>query len=326
MCLRRYGKGYNGHSKRLLNEVPWLSTLVAAVVCNVNAGCWAIYGQIMAGISAGVTLANGGTLGDALKGYAIGAVTAQIGGAIGGELTGSLVKAFGESAGAYAAQAVGAVISGGIASKASGGKFADGVKGAVVGLAIRGAVSGIRGIITGGEKKAEPTPQIDVPEPDIPDVPVGDVEQPAMPGEPTRDFSAPTEAPYSRTLVVEEVVVTGTAPGCNYCYDGFLQGVNTGLQLSVSYGGVEPDGIYELTSSGLAIPAFLTGVSLCVVSLGPCVQALEIALGVADAIEVLYGKGPKMDHINNHSKTEVVREVEIPRLKSRGSIIRELAD
>ncbi len=130
---------------RVLAEVPLLSTVVAVFVCNVNVACWAIYGKIMAGISAAVTMANGGTILDAARGFAIGYVSSNIGGATGGALQGTL----GEATSSY----VGAFLSGGIASKASGGKFIDGIKGAAIGLAVRHVALGIREALTqGGEQ------------------------------------------------------------------------------------------------------------------------------------------------------------------------------
>ena len=78
-------------------------------------------------ISIGVAIANGGTLGDILKGAAIGAIADYIGGFIPGDF----------SIGKYFDFSFGDAVAAGIASKASGQKFIDGVKGYAAGKAAK---------------------------------------------------------------------------------------------------------------------------------------------------------------------------------------------
>ena len=116
-------------------RVKWLSTAIA-VALNFIPGCqgWCMY-LVQSAFSAAMTLANGGTIGQVLKGAAIAAVgagTPGTGGLIGGAV-GKIVK------NGYAA----ALITSGILSKAQGGKFLDGVKGAAVAMGMQMAASKI---------------------------------------------------------------------------------------------------------------------------------------------------------------------------------------
>jgi RHS repeat-associated protein len=126
---------------RVFAEVPWLSTAVAAVVCNVNAACWATYGQIMTALNAGITAANGGTIGQIFTDVAIGLIANGIpGNETGSFWQGGLTARLGE---AIKSGAGAALIMGGMSAKASGGKFIDGVKGAAIGMGIAYGVSRI---------------------------------------------------------------------------------------------------------------------------------------------------------------------------------------
>jgi len=150
--IRRAVQGVFKAIGRVLSAVPGLSTVVAAFVCNVNAACWAMYAKVMTGINAAVTVANGGTLGDALVGVAVGIVSGELAGALGGAIGGAIGK------GAVAATIgnfTGSALVSGISAKASGGKFIDGVKGAAIGLAVGFVVNKIGNWVhQAGEKKA----------------------------------------------------------------------------------------------------------------------------------------------------------------------------
>jgi hypothetical protein len=114
---------------RVFAEVPGLAAAVGAVICGPMAGvCWATFGKVMMGLNAAITLANGGTMGQVFQGAAIGLIANQIGG--------GLTQAFGDGLGAQAGISL---FMGGMMSKAQGGKFADGVKGAAIGLTSRSA-------------------------------------------------------------------------------------------------------------------------------------------------------------------------------------------
>ncbi len=141
---------------RAMAAVPGLSAIAGAVICNVNAACWAIYNKVMLGLNAAIGLANGQSIGDVAKGFAIGAVASGIPGGKGffeGGMSGKLASAL--SGLGKAAAPAGALLSGGIASKASGGKFIDGVKGAAIGLGISAAANRIGAWVQSvGESKA----------------------------------------------------------------------------------------------------------------------------------------------------------------------------
>ena len=131
---------------RALNAVPGLSVIVGAVICNVNAACWAAFGKIMAGINAAVTLANGGTIGDVLKGAAIGAISARLGNLVASPFHGLNGEYF----------KLGDALGAGIASKASGQKFIDGIKGYAIAQGVRTAINKVSNWVQSvGEKKAE---------------------------------------------------------------------------------------------------------------------------------------------------------------------------
>jgi len=86
----------------------------------------------MTGLNAAITLANGGTIGQVLQGAAIGMIA--------GQLSGGMTQIFGDGVGAQAGIAM---FMGGAMSKAQGGKFIDGVKGAAIGMGISYGISRI---------------------------------------------------------------------------------------------------------------------------------------------------------------------------------------
>ncbi|OMH30405.1 FG-GAP-like repeat-containing protein [Motiliproteus sp. MSK22-1] len=130
---------------RVLGKVPWLSTVVGGVMCGFTGpaavSCWATFGKVMAGLNAAITLANGGTIGSALGGMAVGFIASGVPGGSGwwkSGLTGSFSRSLiRQGASKIAGNIAGGLLASGVAAKASGGKFVDGVKGAAVGVAIR---------------------------------------------------------------------------------------------------------------------------------------------------------------------------------------------
>ena len=99
-------------------------------------------------LQAAISLANGAPIGAVLTNYAVGVVTAGVGGGIGTALGGGAI-----------ANAAGSMIASGIASKASGGKFMDGVKSAAIGMAVGAAATYagnkiVAGLSAMGERKA----------------------------------------------------------------------------------------------------------------------------------------------------------------------------
>src|SRR5690606_2834400 len=121
---------------RVFAEVPGLSAAITVVGCVVvPAACVAIQQGMMA-LSAAITAANGGTIGQVFTGLAIGAITSGVPGGGGfweAGLTGEIAKAFGDT---LQASVGAAMFMGGAISKAQGGKFIDGVKGAAIGMGI----------------------------------------------------------------------------------------------------------------------------------------------------------------------------------------------
>ena len=101
--------------------------------------------------NAAMTMANGGTIGQVLKGAAIGAVVGAIGNGLGNMIgdaagiVGNVVKLAESNARAFVALSAGQMIAGGLYAKASGGKFADGVKGAAIAMGLKGIGKAIRG-------------------------------------------------------------------------------------------------------------------------------------------------------------------------------------
>lgn len=94
-----------------------------------------------------MSAANASSFGGFLKGVAIGHVTGRIDGGIGNELRKHMRQEF--------AQGAGQLLSGGIAAKAHGGKFIDGVKGEAKGIGIVSGENKIAGWVNGvGEAKA----------------------------------------------------------------------------------------------------------------------------------------------------------------------------
>lgn len=128
---------------RAIARVKWLSTVIS-VALNFVPGCaqWCSYA-----FNAAMSAANASSYGEFLKGVAISNVTGRIGGGIGNALRESMGQEF--------AQGAGQLLSGGIAAKAHGGKFIDGVKGAAKGIGIAHAANTIDGWVNGvGETKA----------------------------------------------------------------------------------------------------------------------------------------------------------------------------
>lgn len=142
-------------------RVKFLSTVIS-VALNFIPGC---QGWCTTVFNSALTAANGGTIRDILKGAAIGAVVSYIGGQISegvGKVTGvELVDEMGQSLletskAAFAVSSAGQAIASGIASKAQGAKFVDGVKGAIIGAGInilaQKAVSWVRDV---AQRKAD---------------------------------------------------------------------------------------------------------------------------------------------------------------------------
>lgn len=114
---------------RKIGESQILSTAISIGLTVFVPGCQS--GACAVAFNAAIADANGGTIAQILKGAAIGMATAGIPGAdgpLGQGLTGGLGKAINS-------QVAAAMVVGGAMAKAQGGKFIDGVKGAVVGLA-----------------------------------------------------------------------------------------------------------------------------------------------------------------------------------------------
>ncbi|MCK9506518.1 MAG: RHS repeat-associated core domain-containing protein [Porticoccaceae bacterium] len=126
---------------RLFADVPGLSAFAAALACTAGPWTCATVGKFMLGLNAAITAANGGTLGQIMTDLAIGGVAFGIpgmGDGLAGQLNGVIKNELGS-----------VMLMGGIISKAQGGKFIDGVKGAAIGAAA-GAIG--RGI--GSAKQA----------------------------------------------------------------------------------------------------------------------------------------------------------------------------
>ena len=100
----------------------------------------------------------------------------------------------------------------------------------------------------------------------------------------TTPKSPPNPAPYSRTGIVEEVVVTGKAPGCSYCFADYLR-ANTGTLFAGSGGGIQRDGIYDMVNIGLGAP--LAGAA-CVSAPAACWGAAK-GLGITHATNQFLG-------------------------------------
>jgi RHS repeat-associated protein len=133
---------------RAISKVPGLSTVVGAVACGFTGpgagACWATFGQIMAGLHAAIGLVNGQSIGSVLQGAAVGFVASGVPGGEGfwsAGLAGSIGSAVGN-------QVAGALVSGGIAAKAQGGKFIDGIKSAAISM---GITAGIKSLMSGNQ-------------------------------------------------------------------------------------------------------------------------------------------------------------------------------
>ncbi|MCK9506520.1 MAG: RHS repeat-associated core domain-containing protein [Porticoccaceae bacterium] len=112
---------------RAFAEVPGLSAFAAAVACTAGPWTCATVGKFMLGLNAAITAANGGTLGQIVTDLAIGGVAFGIpgmGDGLAGQLNGVIKN-----------ELASVMVMGGIVSKAMGGKFIDGMKGAAIGAA-----------------------------------------------------------------------------------------------------------------------------------------------------------------------------------------------
>ena len=144
--ISRVGEAIVKHMRnifRAIARVKWLSNVISFAL-NFVPGCqqWCSYA-----FNAAMSAANASSFGGFLKGVAIGQVTGRIGGGIGNELRKYMGQEF--------AQGAGQLLSGGIAAKAHGGKFIDGVKGAAKGIGIASGANKIAGWVKGvGETKA----------------------------------------------------------------------------------------------------------------------------------------------------------------------------
>ncbi|WP_179957628.1 FG-GAP-like repeat-containing protein [Exilibacterium tricleocarpae] len=115
---------------RMLGKVPWLQAAVGAVLAVYCQWCLPMYFEGMMYLNASITLANGGSVGDALKGMAVAVVSGGITQGIGGGISSALTKAFSVTTelGGQIVSLASSTITSGIAAKASGGKFADGAR------------------------------------------------------------------------------------------------------------------------------------------------------------------------------------------------------
>ncbi len=136
---------------RVLNAVPGLSTVVGLVISFYCPPCGAAYFQYLTLLNAAISLANGVPPGTVLTNSAVGFVTGGVGAGI-GNIVGN--------------QLVGSMIASGIAAKASGGKFIDGVKSAAISAATSAAANFagnklVEGLSSMGEGKAEAAAPVD---------------------------------------------------------------------------------------------------------------------------------------------------------------------
>ena len=148
-AIKNFHKAILNHFKstlraigRVINAVPGMSTVVGLVISFYCPPCGAAYFQYLSLLNAAISLANGAPIGAVLTNYAVGNVTAGVGGGIGGALGGGAV-----------ANAAGSMVASGIASKASGGKFIDGVKNAAIGMATGAAAKAIGNKLVAGLAK-----------------------------------------------------------------------------------------------------------------------------------------------------------------------------
>ena len=137
-----------------------------------------------------------------------------------------------------------------------GGKFIDGVKGAAAGMAISAAVGSIfkpqaqAPIEAGG-------PSVEAGGASAADAAAGstgNIPDPTFADGPAPNVSTPNAAPYSRTGVIEEVLVTAPALKTLQVPIGTL-----GTIFSTSYGGVQRDGIYDMSVIGIGAPIAAAG-------------------------------------------------------------------
>lgn len=133
---------------KVINAVPGLSTVVGLVISFYCPPCGALYFQYLTLLNMAISLANGVPPGAVLTNAAVAYVTGGVGAGI-GNLVGN--------------QVVGSMIASGIAAKASGGKFIDGMKSAAIGAAAGAAAKFagdkiVQGLASMGETKADATP------------------------------------------------------------------------------------------------------------------------------------------------------------------------
>ncbi len=130
---------------KVINAVPGLSTVVGLVISFYCPPCGALYFQYLTLLNMAISLANGVPPGAVLTNAAVAYVTGGVGAGI-GNLVGN--------------QVVGSMIASGIAAKASGGKFIDGMKSAAIGAAAGAAAKFagdklVQGLAKMGESKIE---------------------------------------------------------------------------------------------------------------------------------------------------------------------------
>ena len=127
-AINRFQRELRRKVLRKIGEVEGLSTVIS-IALNFIPGCQAWCSMAF---NAAMTDANGGTIMQVAKGAAIAFVSSEIGGAVTGAFDGAV------------SQAAASMVVGGALAKAQGGKFIDGVKGAVVGMAVAYGVSWIK--------------------------------------------------------------------------------------------------------------------------------------------------------------------------------------
>jgi RHS repeat-associated protein len=125
-------------------KVKWLSTVIT-IVLNIIPGCQAWCSMAF---NAAMTKANGGTIGDVLKGAAIGLISSGLPGAkqlggLAGFINGTIDN-----------EIISVMLTSGIMAKAQGGKFIDGVKGVAIAMAGSYIGNKIKGFFK--QPKAEP--------------------------------------------------------------------------------------------------------------------------------------------------------------------------
>ena len=193
---------------RAFAEVPGLSIVITAGVCIANPLACPTMMKIMAGVNAGITLANGGTIGDVAVGLAVAYVSFGMPGAEAGSWGGIAGMMTDAGVNTYAA----VLLTSGVATKAQGGKFIDGVKGAAAGMAIGAAVKWAM-TPTSQSPINTGTPNIEASGPNAADSAagsIGDIAEPDFSNLPTKMSPPDTVAP------VPQGPTTGTNSQVDY--------------------------------------------------------------------------------------------------------------